>query len=72
MPVAAKFTDGKWYRGVIRDIPRPLQVQVQYVDFGNVDNVSWENIRILSPIFLRTGVLVSIIDVFTPRTITLQ
>lgn len=70
MPVAVKFKDGKWYRGVIRDIPKPLQVQVQYVDFGNVENVSWENIRILSPVFLRTGVLVSVIDIFTRRIVT--
>lgn len=61
MPVAAKFTDGKWYRGVILEIPRPLEVQVQYVDFGNVANVLWENIRVLCPNFLRTGVLVSVI-----------
>ncbi|XP_046671899.1 RING finger protein 17-like isoform X3 [Homalodisca vitripennis] len=51
MMVAAKFSDGSWYRGVILSIPRSCHIEVQYVDFGNVETVNWKDVRLLLPKF---------------------
>uniref|UniRef100_A0A1B6FZG0 RING finger protein 17 n=1 Tax=Cuerna arida TaxID=1464854 RepID=A0A1B6FZG0_9HEMI len=66
MMVAAKFIDGSWYRAVIISIPRSCYIEVQYVDFGNVETVYWKNVRHLQQKFHRMsaqGLKCSLTDV---------
>jgi staphylococcal nuclease domain-containing protein 1 len=48
--VAAKFSaDGQWYRARIRSNDRTAKVaEVQYIDYGNSEKISWASLRALN------------------------
>ncbi|KAJ3488096.1 hypothetical protein NLI96_g3083 [Meripilus lineatus] len=44
--VAAKFSDGQWYRAKVRRAsPVKREAEVTFIDYGNQDTVGFENIR---------------------------
>ncbi|KAF8236472.1 hypothetical protein L208DRAFT_1432421 [Tricholoma matsutake] len=50
--VSAKFSDGAWYRAIIRRAsPVKKEAEVTFIDYGNQDTVSYSNIRPLDPKF---------------------
>ncbi|KAF8622718.1 hypothetical protein AX15_006809 [Amanita polypyramis BW_CC] len=50
--VSAKFSDGAWYRAKIRrSSPAKKEAEVTFIDYGNQDTVSFNNIRPLDPKF---------------------
>ncbi|XP_063243683.1 RING finger protein 17 isoform X2 [Bacillus rossius redtenbacheri] len=54
MPCAALYSlDKKWYRAKVVDLPGNRLVQVEYVDFGNKELVSWNKIRKLGEVFMQ-------------------
>ncbi|XP_054290967.1 RING finger protein 17-like isoform X2 [Macrosteles quadrilineatus] len=56
LPVAAKFEeDDCWYRAIIIDTPEARNVQVKFVDYGNISMVNINDIRVLEEKFLRTA-----------------
>ncbi|XP_078255440.1 tudor domain-containing protein 15-like [Rhinoraja longicauda] len=48
---AAKGKDGKWYRGVVKQLLTSGQVEVWFVDFGNSTIVFPHHIKRLMPVF---------------------
>ena len=52
MICAAQFTDNSWYRAKVVELPGRRIVNVQYVDFGNVERVSAWQLRKLPDKFL--------------------
>ena len=53
MPCAAKFSeDDTWYRAEIQT-PGQLEVEVQFVDYGNTETISVSKIRKLKPEYLK-------------------
>ncbi|XP_014241447.1 tudor domain-containing protein 1-like [Cimex lectularius] len=54
MPVAAKSSiDKKWYRASIVDVPCSKMIKVFYIDYGNVEVLSWKNVKILASKFFK-------------------
>ena len=53
--------DEYWYRAQITDLPGGQMVSVCYVDYGNMDQVSYLNLRKLLDEFIMLPVQVSII-----------
>ena len=50
--VAAKFSDGEWYRAKIRKSSAvKKEAQVTFIDYGNQDTIPFSNIRPLDPKF---------------------
>lgn len=50
--VSAKFSDGAWYRAKIRRSSAiKKEAEVNFIDYGNQDTVSFANIRPLDPKF---------------------
>uniref|UniRef100_A0A8C5J1N6 Tudor domain containing 1 n=1 Tax=Junco hyemalis TaxID=40217 RepID=A0A8C5J1N6_JUNHY len=45
--------DGKWYRAVVQKVTSDGRVRVSFVDYGNTEDVPWDNIRQISPSFLK-------------------
>merc|ERR1719193_2692781 len=49
---AALFAeDDQWYRATVTKTYSPHQVEVQYIDYGNKENVALEKVRSLRPEF---------------------
>uniref|UniRef100_UPI00398E5330 tudor domain-containing protein 15 isoform X2 n=1 Tax=Pristiophorus japonicus TaxID=55135 RepID=UPI00398E5330 len=48
---AAKSKDGRWYRGVVKQLLTSGQVEVWFMDYGNTDVVFPHHIKKLMPIF---------------------
>ncbi|CCX05601.1 hypothetical protein FPQ18DRAFT_144912 [Pyronema domesticum] len=52
MLVAAKFSDGSFYRAKIKHCDRvEKEAEVLYIDYGNTERVSWTDLRPLAPHF---------------------
>ncbi len=50
--VAAKFSDGQWYRAKVRRAsPVKKEAEVTFIDYGNQDTVGFANIRPLDARF---------------------
>jgi staphylococcal nuclease domain-containing protein 1 len=50
--VAAKFSDGSWYRAKVRRVSAvKKEAEVTFIDYGNQDTVSFNNVRPLDPKF---------------------
>lgn len=50
--ISAKFSDGSWYRArVKRASPIKKEAEVQFIDYGNHDNVAFKDCRPLDPKF---------------------
>uniref|UniRef100_A0A8D2M7L0 Tudor domain-containing protein n=1 Tax=Zonotrichia albicollis TaxID=44394 RepID=A0A8D2M7L0_ZONAL len=45
--------DGNWYRAVVQKVTSDGRVRVSFVDYGNTEDVPWDNIRQISPSFLK-------------------
>ncbi|XP_039927651.1 tudor domain-containing protein 1 isoform X2 [Hirundo rustica] len=53
-PCCAFYTeDGNWYRAVVQNITSDGSVRVSFVDYGNSEEVPLDNIRQISPSFLK-------------------
>lgn len=53
IPCVAKFSeDGKWYRARIEKTITPSKFGVVFTDYGNYDEVSYDNLRKISPSLL--------------------
>ncbi|XP_014381318.1 tudor domain-containing protein 1 isoform X1 [Alligator sinensis] len=53
-PCCAFFSgDGKWYRALVKDISSDGAVKVQFVDYGNVEEVTPDKLRQISFEFLK-------------------
>nr|XP_014353439.1 PREDICTED: RING finger protein 17 isoform X1 [Latimeria chalumnae] len=48
----AKFEDGEWYRAKVVGLPGHREVEVKYVDFGNVAKVTVKDLRKIKDDFL--------------------
>lgn len=58
IPCVAKFSeDGKWYRARIEKLISPTKFGVVFTDYGNYDEVSYDDIRKISPQLLSTPAL---------------
>lgn len=44
--------DGNWYRALVREILPSGNVKVHFVDYGNVEEVTTDQLQALSPQFL--------------------
>nr|XP_021486660.1 tudor domain-containing protein 1 [Meriones unguiculatus] len=52
-PCCAFFAgDGNWYRALVREILPSGNVRVHFVDYGNVEEVTTDQLQVLSPQFL--------------------
>lgn len=61
MAVAARFSvDGDWYRAKIISLPEPRMVTVFYIDFGNLETLPWDQLRVLDKKLIKTPPLVSL------------
>ncbi|XP_069467969.1 tudor domain-containing protein 1 [Ambystoma mexicanum] len=45
--------DGNWYRGLVKDISEDGSAKVHFVDYGNIENVSTDKLRVIPPTFLK-------------------
>lgn len=53
MPVAVLYNDNKWYRGEILEIvPEKLIFHILFVDFGEILEVHYSNVRYLKREYL--------------------
>ena len=53
MPVAAPFTDNRWYRAeIIKILENTCTVEVYFVDYGNIYKCLIAQLRYLKPNFL--------------------
>ena len=50
--VAQYSVDDRWYRAKVVDIPGKKTVTVQYVDFGNIEILSYSKIKALQTSFI--------------------
>ncbi|KAM4702088.1 RING finger protein 17 [Discoglossus pictus] len=48
----AKFEDEQWYRGQVIGLPGRQEVQIKYVDFGNISRVNARSLRKIKAEFL--------------------
>ncbi|KAF4791222.1 tudor domain containing 1 [Turdus rufiventris] len=51
--ISNSHEDGNWYRAVVQSITSAGSVRVSFVDYGNTEDVPLNNIRQISPSFLK-------------------
>ncbi|RMC11371.1 hypothetical protein DUI87_11490 [Hirundo rustica rustica] len=51
--ISNSHEDGNWYRAVVQNITSDGSVRVSFVDYGNSEEVPLDNIRQISPSFLK-------------------
>lgn len=48
-----KLGDGRWYRAFVKDIISLQVIKVQFVDYGNYEEIPLDKIRQISSTFLK-------------------